>query len=276
MKSNSEVPIYDSAEQKSPAIEELREIYRYKDLVTQMVRRDILTRYKRSVLGVAWTMLNPLGTTIILAFVFSNIFGTMQENYVVYVLSGLIAWTFFDQTTKASITNLIWGGSLLKRIYVPRTVFAVSSIGTGLVNLILSFVPLLLVMLFTHAPIHWTALLMPIPILFLAMFSLGVGLFISSIAIFYADVAEMYQIVLTAWFYLSPVIFVDSIFPPQYLTIIKLNPMYYLINLFRAPIYEGRVPTAQEFLLSGGIATITLLVGWVVFTRKADQFSYRV
>jgi len=136
--------IYDSSKQVSPALEELREIFRYRNLVSQMVRRDILTRYKRSVLGVAWTMLNPLGTAIILVLVFSNVFGISSPGYPIYVLSGIIAWNFFSQTTNAAMVNLVWGGDLLRRIYIPRTIFAVSSVGTGLVNLCLSLVPLLL------------------------------------------------------------------------------------------------------------------------------------
>jgi ABC-type polysaccharide/polyol phosphate export permease len=269
--------VYDSASQVTPELEELREIIRYRNLVVQMVRRDILTRYKRSVLGVAWTMLNPLGISIVLAVVFSSVFGGADKGYPVYVLSGLIAWNFFSQTTNAAIVNLVWGGGLLNRIYIPRTVFAVSAIGTGLVNLLLSLVPLIIVMLFFNIPLTPSLLILPIPILFLAMFSLGLGLFISSLAIYYSDVAEMYQIVLMAWFYLSPVIFTDDFLPPQVLAVIKIvNPMYHLINLFRAPIYEGRIPDLTEFLVSGLWAVTALLIGWIVFSRRADEFAYRV
>ncbi len=270
-------PVYDSARQVSPELEELREIIRYRNLVNQMVRRDILTRYKRSVLGVAWTMLNPLAITIVLAVVFSSVFGGADKGYPVYVLSGLIAWNFFSQTTNAAIVNLVWGGGLLSRIYIPRTVFAVSAIGTGLVNLLLSLVPLIIVMLFFNVPLTPNLLVLPVPILFLAMFSLGVGLFISSLAIYYTDVAEMYQIVVMAWFYLSPVIFTDDFLPQQVLAVIKIvNPMYHLINLFRAPIYEGRIPDLTEFLVSGLWAVTSLLIGWIVFSRRADEFAYRV
>lgn len=258
-----------------PALYELRELLRYKNLVYQIIRRNIVTRYKRSVLGIAWTMLNPLGTTIILAIVFSRVFGT-TPGYAAYVLSGLIAWTFFAQTTSDSMSNLIWGGGLLQRIYIPRTVFAISSIGTGLVNLGLSLIPLLIVLLVMNIPLNWSALLLPISIILLAMFSLGVGLFLSSVAINFTDVAEMYNILLTAWMYLSPIIYTEDLLPPEFVWLIRLNPMYYLINLFRAPIYEGRVPSLTEFLLSGSIALIALLAGWLYFSHKADEFAYRV
>jgi len=269
--------IYDSSKQVSPALEELREIFRYRNLVSQMVRRDILTRYKRSVLGVAWTMLNPLGTAIILVLVFSNVFGISSPGYPIYVLSGIIAWNFFSQTTNAAMVNLVWGGDLLRRIYIPRTIFAVSSVGTGLVNLCLSLVPLLLFVIIFKIPITPALFFLPIPILFLAMFSLGIGLFISSIAIYYSDIAEMYQIFLMAWFYLSPIIYTDELLPEKILALIKIfNPMYYLINLFRIPILYGTIPELSVILISGAWAIVSIVVGWFVFTKRADEFSYRV
>lgn len=274
---NQSLPVYDSAKIGSPGLNEIREIIRYRNLVFQMVRRDILTRYKRSVLGVAWTMLNPLGTTIVLTIVFSTVFGSTDKGYPVYILSGLIAWNFFAQTTNASIVNLVWGGGLLNRIYLPKTVFGVSSIGTGLVNLLLSLVPLLAIMLVIGLTISPTMLLLPVPILFLTMFSLGVGLLVSSLAIYYTDVAEMYQIILMAWFYLSPIIYTDNFLPPQLLYWIKLlNPMYSMINLFRIPIYPGEIPDSSIFLISAGWAVASLVVGWFVFTHRADEFAYRV
>jgi ABC-2 type transport system permease protein len=269
------LPVYDSSERRFPALDELLELLHYRYLVQQTVRRNIVVRYKRSALGIAWTMLNPLGTTLIMAIVFSKVFGGTSA-YAAYVLSGLIAWTFFSQTTSDAMGNLIWGGDLLKRIYIPRTVFAVSSIGTGLVNLALSFVPLLVVMLTSGLPLKLPALFLPIPTLLLAMFSLGMGLLLSSIAIHFVDVAQMYQIILTAWMYLSPVIYTEEMLPQQYVWIVHLNPMYYLIKLFRTPIYDGRLPDLNELAISTAIALVTLVAGWIIFSHKADEFAYRV
>jgi ABC-2 type transport system permease protein len=275
MQNTETVPIYDSARRGLPAIEELRELFRYRNLILQTIRRNLVIRYKRSVLGIAWTMLNPLGTTLILTFVFSNVFGG-AAHYAPYVLSGLLCWTFFSQTTSDSMANLIWGEGLLRRIYVPRTVFAVSAIGTGLINLAIGLVPLILVMLATGMIPQACALLLPIPTLFLAMFSLGVGLLISTVAVYFADMVSMYGIALTAWMYMSPVIYMIDRLPQQYIWIIKLNPMFYLINLFREPIYYSQVPTLREFAIAGAIATITLAIGWWIFTAKSDEFAYRV
>ncbi|MEW5870917.1 MAG: ABC transporter permease [Chloroflexota bacterium] len=271
----SPYPIYDSAQRGSPAIEELRELLRYRNLLLQMVRRDVVTRYKRSVLGIAWTMLNPLGTTLVLTIVFSEVFGA-ERSYAAYVLSGLMAWLFFAQTTNACMVGLIWGSGLLHRIYMPRTIFAVSAIGTGLVNLVLSIIPLLLVTIIVGIPLTPAALLLPVAVLFLAMFSLGLGLLLSSIAVHFADVTEMYQILLTAWMYLSPVIYRIELIPEKYHWIVQMNPMYYLIEYFRAFIYSGVLPSLEETLLVASISLVTLLLGWLIFARKADEFAYRV
>ena len=275
-KKNQEI-IYDSARRGNPAWEEIKEVLKYRHLLVQLVRRDILTRYKRSVLGVAWTMLNPLGIMIILTIVFSQVFARGIPSYPAFVLSGLMVWNFFSQTTNAATLHLVWGGSLMKRIYIPKTIFALSATGTGLVNLVLSLVPLLLVMVATKVPVRWTIIFLPIPILFLIMFTLGVGMFVSAIAIYFTDVAEMYKIVLTAWMYLSPVIYSPNILPEVYrVWIVRLNPMYHLIMFFRMPLYDGVIPSMHTILLNGAIAGVTFLIGWILFTMRSHEFAYRV
>ena len=272
---NNDRPFYDSARRMPHALEEIREIGRYRYLLQQLIRRDILTRYKRSVLGVAWTMLNPLGTMIILSIVFSQLFKTIQS-YPAYILSGLIAWNFFAQGTNAAMSGLVWGGGLLQRIYIPRTAFGIAAIGTALVNLLLSLVPLIVVILITGSPIYISILFLPVSILLLTMFSLGVGLTLSTMAVYFPDVSEMYQILLTAWMYLTPIIYPESIIPENLLPIYRLNPMYSLVRLFRLPINEGRIPTFEEILPAALWSIGILLIGWFFFTSKSDEFAYRV
>src|SRR5512138_3854116 len=132
--------VYDSAKHGNYALDELRQCLRYRNLLLQLVRRDITSRYKRSFFGIAWTMLNPLGMMLVLTVVFSQLFGTVR-GYPAYVLSGLMVWTFFSQTTTAAMVNLVWGGGLLNRIYIPRTSFAIAAMGTGAVNLLITAIP---------------------------------------------------------------------------------------------------------------------------------------
>jgi len=273
---NTSKPVYDSASYRGSAIFELKELGKYRYLLGQLIRRDILTRYKRSILGIAWTMLNPLGTMLILTFVFSNFFKTEVAHFPVYILSGLLVWNFFSQGTNAAISGLVWGGSLLKRIYIPSAVFGVSAIGTALVNLVLSLVPLVIVMLIDGAPFYSSLLFLPIAILILTAFTLGFGLLISSLAVFFPDVAEMYQVLLTAWMYLTPIIYPETLISAKWLPFYKINPMYWMVKMFRLPIFEGRVPSWNELLpaLAWGIGM--LVIGWIYFTSKSEEYAYRV
>ena len=270
--------VYDSTHSRSPALDELREILHYRDLLLQLTRRDILTRYKRSVLGIAWTMLNPLGTMLILSFVFARAFG-QGPDYAAYILSGLVAWLMFSQSTNAAMVHLIWGEGLLKRVYIPRTVFALSAVGVALVNLCLSMAPLLIVMGLTGVPIRWTILFLPVPVLCLALFSLGIGLMVSTLAVYFADVAEMYPIIVLAWMYLTPVIYPRQYlenFSPVGVWIARLNPMAHLVDLFRAPVFDGVIPGPVQLIICLAIGLITAGLGWWIFTRRADELAYRL
>lgn len=267
--------IYDSSKHNFRPLLEIKEAWQYRDLVFFLVRRDITARYKRSVLGIAWTMLNPLGMMIVLSIVFSQVFRVAMENYPAYVLSGIIVWTFFSQTSANSISVMVWGGDLFQRIYIPRSIFAISTVFTGLVNLVLSLVPLILVMLVTKVPISLTILLVPISMLLVAMFSLGIGLLLSTIGIYFADIVEMYAIVLTAWMYLTPIIYPLSILPEWVQSWLQLNPMVHLVEIFRSFVFYGKIPAIEVWLIGFGLSLVTFLIGWFAFTEKSDEFAYR-
>jgi ABC-2 type transport system permease protein len=198
------------------------------------------------------------------------------QSYPAYLLSGLIAWIFFSQSTNAAMSGLVWGGSLIQRIYIPRTSFGISAISTALVNLVLSIIPLILVMFVTHTAIHLTIIFLPISILLLACFALGVGLILSTMAVYFPDVAEMYQIILLAWMYLCPIIYPAEIIPANLHLIFDLNPMYYLIRIFRIPLMDGRIPTFEEILPAAICGIGALVIGWIFFTAKSDEFAYRI
>jgi ABC-type polysaccharide/polyol phosphate export permease len=209
---------------------------------------------------------------------FSHVFRfETAHGYPAFVLTGLIAWNFFSQTTTAAMVNLVWGGGLLHRIYMPRTSFALAANATGLVNVMLSIVPLILVMLFTGVPLRPSIFFLPVSLLVLAAFALGVGLTISTIAAFYPDVAEMYAIAIVGWMYLTPVIYPVSVLPPTFrYWITHFNPMYFMVEIFRIPIYEGRLPELSLFLPALAFAIVMIMVGWFVFTNRSDEFAYRV
>jgi ABC-type polysaccharide/polyol phosphate export permease len=270
-----EIPVlfYDSAKQKNAAIDELIQLVRYKDLVMHLVRRDVTSRYKRSVLGVAWTMLHPLGMMLILSVVFSQVFST-TVGYAAYILSGLLVWNFFAQSSVSGINSLVWGGDLFRRIYFPRSVFALAAVGTGIVNLLLALVPFVVVALFLEIYPTINFFWVVIPILLISMFTLGLSLIIASAGIRFPDIVEMYNVILLAWMYLTPIIYPKEIIPEQFLPFMEFNPMSHLVALFRQPIFDG-VPLDPQLLgVCTMISVVTLFAGWMLFSRMADEIAY--
>jgi ABC-type polysaccharide/polyol phosphate export permease len=270
------LPVYDTASAPPAWRTELAGLWQYRDLIVQLVVRDIRVRYKRSVLGVGWTVLNPLLMMVVLTLAFSQLFHVDSPNYPVFLLSATLAWAFFAQSSTIAVHQLLSSGPLIQRIYVPRTVFAVSATLVGLVNLLMSLVPLLLLMLVTHAPIGLALAWLPASIVILAAFTLGISLILSMLAIRFHDVVDLYQVILTAWFFLTPIIYPASIVPGEQAWRLMLNPMVPLLTLFRDPIYEGRSPDGLTVLLSVSVAAVTLTIGWLLFTARSDELAYRL
>jgi ABC-2 type transport system permease protein len=272
----SQLPLYDSSRRRLAIVEDAVELYQYHDLLRSLVQRDLTVRYKRSVLGFLWTMLNPLLTMIVMTIVFSTLFRFQIEHYPVYLLSGLLIWNFFSQSTLQAVDSLVWGGGLISKIYLPKSTFVVSAILVGLVNLLLALIPLVLIMLATGQSLTWALLFLPVPLVLTSFLALGVGLFVAAVAVFFADVSEIYRVGLMMVMYLTPIFYPASIVPERFTFFLRLNPMYYFVELFRVPIYQGQLPDLFILVSATLIAISSLLIGWWFFTRKADEFAYRV
>lgn len=256
----------------TPFREEWREIVASGHLLWSLVHRDLTVRYKRSVLGFFWTMLHPLMLTIILTIVFSNIFRFTVPHYETYVLAALLPWSFFTQTTIGAMTGIAWNGPLMKRVRVPKSIFALSTVLSGLVNLALSYVPLLAIMLIRGVPIRPAVMFLPVALLLFAIFTYGISLAFSAIAVYFNDVREMYTVALTALLYLTPVIYPRDIIPGRFAILIDANPLTYYIEIVRAPVHAGVLPSMHAIAVAAGAALISLVVGWSIFRRLARGF----
>jgi ABC-2 type transport system permease protein len=270
------VPVYDSTRRPPPFWEEVVEAWRYRDLIRQFIARDLTVRYRRSVLGVAWTMLNPLLMMLVLTVVFSHLFRFDLPRYPVYLLSAIVLWNFFAQATTAAMHQLVWGGGLMTRIYMPRTVFALSAVGTGVVNLLLALVPLTMVMAFMEAPFRPALVTLPAAVVLAVLFVLGVGLLLSSVAVSFPDIVDMYQVLLSILYFFTPIFYPRSALPAWTHPWLNVNPMYHLTEVFRAPIYEGCQAGPYTWLAATGVSVATLLAGWFLFTARAEKIVYRV
>ncbi len=267
------LPVYDSASGGSAALEEARALWAYRGLVHELVVRDIKVRYKRSILGLTWTMLGPLLNMATLTLVFSALLKTSIANYPVYFMTGFLFWNFFSQSTSAAAFQTQEANAIAKRTFVPRSVFVAAAIGGALVNLVLSLVPLLGILAVTRFPFHATWIFLPVSILMGALFASGIGFFLFTLASRFTDVREMYTVFVQVWFYLTPVVYHISIVPVRYRVPIWLNPMYYLVQTFRKPIYDGELPPLDVFLPSLAVAVVCFLAGWLYFCKRRDAFA---
>lgn len=267
-------PVFDSSLRRPPFLEEIRESWRLRELIILWTGRNIKLRYKRSVLGILWTLLEPLMLMTILSVVFSQIFRFQIEHYPIYLLSGLLLFDFFSRSTVQIVDEVIASEGLANRIYVPRTVFAVSTILSYLVSWSIALIPLLAIMLFLGHPITPAMLTIPAGMLLTGLFALGVGLLVATLGASFHDIKLTYQVLLTAWFYATPIIYPLDIVPEEFHRWFALNPLVYLCSTVRDPAFLGTPASGTTWLVALTLSLGMLLVGWWVFTSGRKAFEY--
>src|SRR5262249_58175113 len=202
------------------------------------------------VLGVVWTMLNPLFLMIILAFVFSHVMRVTVEHFPVYLLSALVLWTFFSQATSWSTACFLSYAAIIKRVYVPRSIFVIATVVSGVVNLLISLVPLAIIMLVLGHRFSPALAFLPVPIILTALFSLGISLALAPLSLMFADIVPIYQVILSAWIYLTPVIYPLTLLPDSYRRVLVLNPITPPPGAVRPPPYPRGIPPPHPVITS--------------------------
>ena len=254
---------------------------KYRALIDQLVQRDIKTKYRRSVLGLLWTVLNPLLMMTVLSIVFSYFFSRYGdvENFPVYLLCGQVIFNFFNESTSIAMGSIVHSGELIKKVYVPKYLFPITKVMSSGVNLLSSMIALVIVMVATRSRVTPTVLLAVFPLLYVLLFSTGVSLFLSAAAVSFRDLMHLYSVVTTAWMYLTPVIYPMSILdgaPKWAVFIINANPLTAVIKIFRAVVLDG--VTAPWILHVQSIVwcVIALVIGSLVFKKSQDKFILKI
>lgn len=254
-------------------IDRINIFFKYKDLIKQLVLRDLKLKYRRSFLGYAWSVLNPLFTMIVMAIVFSHMFQRNIENYPVYLFTGQVLFNYMNISTNQALHSIEGSADLLKKTYIPKYIFPFSRITSGLVDMIFSLAALILVMIATGQRFSVYNLLFPFVLLQLYIFCLGLGLFLAQANVFFRDVQYIYHTVITAWLYLTPLFYPIDALPSQVQWIVKhLNPMYFYIGQFRDLVYSNRMPGPVIMIAGCAAAVIMLTIGIVSFIKNQDKF----
>lgn len=245
---------------------------RYEFLIKQMVTRDFKTKYKRSVLGYLWSFLNPVLTMMVQYIVFSQIFRSSIDNFPVYLLSGIILFSFFTEAVGQGLTAIVSNAPLITKVYVPKYIYPVTKVASCSINLIISIIPLLMVTILTGAQITKAILVLPFVLLCLLLFSIGMSLLLSTTMVFFRDTQYLWGIISLAWTYATPLFYPENIVPDKFRFIQTLNPMYHYIRFIRTILMEGVSPEPISYLVCGLTAVLMCVVGAVVFKKFQDRF----
>ena len=251
----------------------LRELWKYRDLLKLLVLKNVKLKYRRSFLGYLWSILNPLLTMIVMTIVFSTMFSRNIQNFPVYLFCGQLLFNYMNNSTHQAITSINANAALLKKTYVPKYLFTLARITSGLVDLVFSMGALVIVMVATRSKVTWYVLLIPFVLAQLYVFCVGLGLFLAQANVFFKDTQFIYNAVTTAWLYLTPIFYPLEALSPKLIWLIKhFNPMYFYIGQFRNLVYYGQMPGIGIIAAGCGAALAMLGIGMWSFMRSKDQF----
>ena len=248
-------------------------LYNYRYLIKQLVTKDIKLKYRRSFLGYVWSVLNPLMVMVVMYLVFSKMFRFNIDNYSAYLIISMPLFTFMTEATNQAIFSITGNGPLLKKVYVPKYVFTLSKVTSSLVNLVFSLGAMIIVFVITKVQFSWAMLFFPVILMEVYIFSLGLGLFLAEAAVFFRDIQYIYNVLTTAWMYLTPIFYPMEQLPESVQKAIKIfNPMYQYITQFRTISLHQTLPAAGDVVYGFAIAFVFLIVGSWAFIRKQDDF----
>lgn len=250
----------------------IEELYKYKYLIQELVIRDIKKKYRRSVLGVVWSILNPLLMMIVTAMVFSTLFRFDIKNYPLYLLTGQVLFTFFAESTNFAMSSIIDNGGLIRKIYIPKYLFPLSRVISSCVNLLFTFPALILIIIATGQSFSVSMISFIIPLFLFFIFCLGVGLILSTMAVYFRDMFHLYGVLINLLSYATPIFYPEKIVPTQFIWLLKLNPLYYFFKAFRMSIYDGVLPSAPLLLECSIISVFAFVLGCYVFKRYQNHF----
>jgi len=262
---------YDSDKARKPLASEISNLWHHRGLIRLIVTRDLTVRYKRSTLGVWWTLLNPLLTTGVMWIVFGNFFRFEIKGdipFIVYLLSGILLLTYFAQAVLASGSAIVNSAGILTKVYVPPEVFSVSAAIAAAVNFFISLGILLVIQLITGVGIPWTIIFVPVVVLAMLALTAGLGLLIAAAAVHFFDVLDLVGVGIQLISYLTPTFYPISIVPDQFVWMVKINPLYSYLTVFREVVYgnAGAEPWMWAYMALS--AVITLVLGVYVFSRS--------
>lgn len=241
-------------------------------ILRSLVLKDFKLKYRRSALGVLWSVLNPLLMMIVLTAVFSTVFRFQIENFALYLILGQTLFGLMSDATSGAMSSIIDSSSLIKKIRINKILFPLEKVAFALVNFVISLIAVVAVMIFFQVVPTLNLLFLPLLLLYVFAFSLGLGLLIAALSVFFRDVMHLWSVVLTAWTYATPLFYPIEILPDFLVPLMQFNPMYHYVTYFREIALWGTTPSLEQNLICIGFAAAALILGYVVFRAKEKKF----
>lgn len=252
--------------------EKLTNFYKYKSLLSELVRKDIKIKYRRSVLGILWSLLDPLFSMVVLSIVFSTLFSKSIPNYPVYYLAGMLSYGLFRGGSTAAMRSLVRSASIWKTIYVPKYLYVLASVLSNFVTYVISLVVLFAIMLVMHVPFTIYIILASLPILALLMLTVGAGLIMGTLNVFFRDMQHLYDVFTLILMYALPIFYPADIVPESFRFIQVYNPLYHVINCLRDCFLYGQMYSITSLLFAMVSGIVLLLIGFLLLYKYQDKF----
>lgn len=252
----------------------LRELYDYREMIFSLVRKDLRGRYKGSVLGFLWTFINPLLQLLVFTLVFSVIMKAGYEQYYLFLFVALVPWMFFSSSVQDGSTSILRDKDMIKKIYFPREVMPIATVTSGFVNMLLTFIVVFIVLIFSGRGINPVALLcLPVVMIVEYILCIGIALIVSALTVYFRDLQYILGIFIMALQYLTPVMYGPDMVPDWVLPIFNLNPMTPIITIYRDILYWKQVPDMTELLYALGLGIIFIVIGYFLFKKLQKRFA---
>lgn len=263
---------FRSAKRNNIFYAQVANLRRHSYMLFNLVRKDFALKYRRSVLGILWSVLNPLMMMAIISTVFSQVFRMQMEHYAVYYLTGSFIFGFMSEATMGSLSSVVGSSALIKKVYVPKYIFPIERCLFALLNSMFSFVAILILMPILGVPLGWKLLLAWIPMLYTLVFSIGLGMILAAGNVFFRDIGHLYSVWISAWMYLTPILYPVDLLPKKVRWFVEFNPIYHFVTYFRELVMYNSIPDLRLNLICIAYAFAFITIGILVFERSQDKF----
>lgn len=254
----------------------IKDLKQYREFLKSNVKKEIRGKYKGSFLGVLWSFLNPLLSVIVYAIIFPYIMRMSMNHYLIYLITGIIPWTFFTMSINVGMVSVLVNANIIKKVYFPRIILPISSVTSALVNFLISLVIVCVFVLFSGIGFSINLLFLPIVVVIQYILMLGITFVLSAIDLYFRDVENIMLFILNMLFYATPILYAPSIFPEKLRWVIALNPMAHLINAYRDIFYYKVMPNFGSLGIVFLVSVVIFFAGYAIFEKLQKGFAEEV